>query len=106
MERNILGAITMLFLLIAGLLWFWGTTWGIDPIVPAALFRIAIMLGIIWIAVPNIHWILARVPSWLLGISLLLMAMMVVRPRSIILLGPVLLALWLLAPQWFGKRKP
>jgi hypothetical protein len=105
MERNLLGGITVIILSLAAVLWFAGSAWGLDAVIPAAMLRIGIMLAVIWTAIPNIQWILARVPSWLLGISLLLMAMMAIRPRSIILLGPILLLLWVLAPQWFGKIK-
>jgi hypothetical protein len=104
MERHALGMLTLLLLAAAGGLWCGGATLGVDPVVPAALLRMAIMLGIIWIAVPNIHWLLARIPAWLLGTTLVFLAVMVVRPRATVVLLPVLLLLWVLTPRWFGRK--
>ena len=105
MQRHLLGFITAITLLLTAGLWLClpeGATKG--PLVGAGL-RVGIMLSVLWLALPNVFLLLERFPAWLVGTTFVGLIIMAVRPRMAPVLAPILIALWALAPQWFGKRR-
>ena len=101
MRRHTVGIIALLLLAIAGygfarhgfeggeISFFWNSCW-----------RMGLVLGAMWLALPQLLNLTRNVSPWLLALLSLIGAFLVIRPRSIVFLGPVLLILALL--QFFG----
>ena len=105
MQRHLLGFITLALLLVAAGATFLPSTESSTVVFGAACFRLAILFGVMWLALPNMLSIAEKLPAWLIGTTLLAMGIMAVRPRTILFVGPLLLAIWVLAPNWFARKK-
>ena len=105
MQRHLLGLIAAAFLLFAVGSWLLAPSEGLADPIAGGSFRIAILLGVMWLALPNVIGLTAKLPAWLVGTTLIALIVMAARPKSIVLLGPVLLAIWVLTPQWFARKK-
>jgi hypothetical protein len=73
--------------------------------------RVGLVLCAIWLAYPQLEKITQRVPPWMLGCIVLGMLIIIVRPRMVIYLAPVLAAIavlqfvgWLFKPLPQQKR--
>lgn len=71
----------------------------------ASLLRIGIVLGVFWLAVPNLDRIFANTPAWLWMTTLAGGAMMILRPWSAIWIVPLLTVIWGLSLTWLKKGK-
>ena len=63
--------------------------------------RVGLVLGAIWLAYPQVEELTARVPPWLVGCVLLALGVVIVRPRAIMAVGPILAAIAVL--QFLGS---
>lgn len=61
MHRPTLGLAALLFLLVGGGLWLWKDS--VSPGLGGMLFRVGVVLGLFWLALPD----LSRISGWLLG---------------------------------------
>ena len=101
MRRHTVGIIALLLLVTASygfaqhgfqggdISFLWNSCW-----------RMGLVMGAMWLALPQLLNLTRNVSPWLLALLSLIGAFLVIRPRSIIFLGPVLLILALL--QFFG----
>ncbi len=67
--------------------------------------RAGFTLGAIWLAFPQVLELLAKFPPWLIGLVVLAVGVLVVRPRMIVVIWPLLLGIaviqfvgWLFKP--------
>ena len=105
MQRTLLGLLTAFILLATGGLWLlMPESSGKATLVGTGL-RLGIILGVVWLALPNVFGLFQRFPAWLMGTTLLGIVLMLVRPRLAPILAPILIALWVLAPHWLEKRR-
>jgi hypothetical protein len=99
MKRNTLGLIA-LFLIAIGVIATWlgpagGSALGFaGPCVKAGL-----VLGALWLALPQIMSFFARAPKWLLAASAIGIVICIVNPWLILLAIPALGALWYFGPR-------
>ncbi|MEQ8787275.1 MAG: hypothetical protein RIC55_13300 [Pirellulaceae bacterium] len=111
MRRHALGIIALLMIITGGVLLLRfgnnNTDWSMTA---SILLRAGLTMGAVWLAFPQVASLLTKTPRWLLICSVVGMATLVVRPRAILYVGPVLAAL--AALQFVGylftplKQKP
>ncbi len=53
--------------------------------------RLGLTLGAIWLAYPQVEALVRRISPWWIGMAALVIVMLVVRPRVLLLLVPLLL---------------
>ena len=101
MRRHAIGIITLLLLAGAAAFWIWpqsGSTWA--PQFEAACWRVGALMGVLWIAYPD----LKRIPPWFWGVLVAALVIVAVRPRVALAAVPVLLVLAVLRPR-VGRRR-
>jgi hypothetical protein len=90
MHRPSIGFITIV-LLAAGLLMRSSS----DETVSSACLRVGLLMGILWLAHPQLE----RAPRWLVLVGCGAMFVVMRWPRLLVLALPVAIALWLLKPR-------
>lgn len=113
MQRHALGAIALISLIlgIAGIAYY-----GVDDsqtsLVAGMCLRIGLVLGALWLAMPQFKRLSGNAPPWAIGIVTLCLMIVIARPRTIVVLGPVLLVLgalvfigWLVKPPETGPKR-
>lgn len=103
MHRPTLGAVALLCLALGGVVLWAGqgdatqssSGWG------GALLRVGLMLGALWLALPEVQ----RIPNWLYGVILCGGIVLALRPRYFLLAVGMALALALLRPRLGGSRE-
>ncbi len=113
MQRHALGAIALISLIlgIAGIAYY-----GVDDsqtsLVAGMCLRIGLVLGALWLAMPQFKRLSGTAPPWAIGIVILCLMIVIARPRTIVVLGPVLLVLgalvfigWLVKPPETGPKR-
>jgi hypothetical protein len=99
MNRTSLG-ITAAALLIIGAIAVWrGPADGSAAGFAGGCVRIGLVLGALWLAMPQIMAFLARTPRWLLTAGVIGVVICAVRPMLLLLVIPVLGALWFFGPR-------
>ncbi|MHB0956146.1 MAG: hypothetical protein ACYC6N_14510 [Pirellulaceae bacterium] len=112
MRRHALGILALLLLATAVYGWF---TYGMKESEANVFFsvceRIGLVFGVIWIAYPQLIGIASRMSPRFVLLLVTIMLIILVRPRSVIILGPILLLLaalqfagWLMKPLSPGNR--
>ena len=112
MRRHALGVVALLFMTAwIGLMVFGGTT-GLNRAVAGGAMRIGLVLGAIWLALPQLRQIKARIPPWLVGVLALSGLAVAVRPKMAAYVLPVAAAIvvlqfvgWLFKPPSNGRGK-
>jgi hypothetical protein len=112
MRRHALGIISILMLVAGGFaLFYFGVDDSQSSMAASICLRAGLVLGAIWLAFPQILQVLARVPPWLVACILLSVMAVIARPKTIILVAPLLAALavmqfvtWLFKPLPQPKR--
>lgn len=96
-------------MVVGGVVWFQGNSASHHVQMTAAgCVRAGMLLGAVWLAWPQTSELIERVPRWV-GLTLLgSLVVVVFKPRLIVVVGPLLLALLVL--HWMGlllrpKRK-
>lgn len=105
MQRTILGILAAILIIGGSVLWLSSqSSTGLSAIAGACL-RIGVVLGAIWLAMPNVTHLFARVPPWLLFATLAIALVVAVRPQSAMMLLPILAVLWAIGPNWLSRKK-
>src|SRR5687768_9976537 len=101
MQRAILGVFSL------AMLATWLAIWLLVPTdqtgwqaLGGALLRVSIVLGAIWLAMPNFKVLLTQFPAWLLVATFAGLLAIALRPRIALFVGPLLLLMWILGPNW------
>jgi hypothetical protein len=111
MQRFLLGCFALAFFLAAALLHGFASP-QIASVVAGPALRVGLMLGILWLALPSLARVRDRISIWTMLISAAILFMVILRPKLIVFVIPVLLGFWLLSFKWFpqatgmGKRHP
>lgn len=71
--------------------------------VAGGLIRVGLVLGALWLALPSITGILTRTPKWVLTAAVIGIVICVVRPQLLLLVVPLLLALWFLSSRFLSS---
>lgn len=71
--------------------------------VAGALIKVGCVLGALWLALPSITGILSRTPKWVLTAAVIGIIVCVIRPQLLLLVVPLLLALWFLSGRFFSS---
>ncbi len=71
--------------------------------VAGALVKVGAVLGALWLALPSITGILSRTPKWVLTAAVIGIIVCVVRPWLLLLVVPLLLALWFLSGRFLSS---
>lgn len=108
MRRHVLGILGLL-LVAGGAITLWRGE--LAPEWSSAMLRIGLVFCALWLAFPQLVTLLKRFPPWLLATIAGGGMIVAARPRSIVFIGPVVLAIalvqfigWLV--QWFAKPPP
>ncbi len=104
MNRTALGLVTLLLLIIGGITL--GTRGpGDESTTPfaAGCIRVGLVLGALWLALPQIVVFLSKTPKWLLTASAIGLIIGAIKPILLLLIVPGLVALWFLGPRLASK---
>lgn len=102
MRRRLLGIIAATLIIVG----VGGLVAGSDPgsqwhLFASAFVKSGFVLGALWLAFPQIAELSTRVPPWFLGALVIGGISIAIRPRSIVVIGPLLAALSFM--QLLGK---
>ena len=113
MQRHALGIIALVSLVlgVAGILYY-GTNDSQTSLMASMCMRIGLVIGALWLALPQFKRMSGGLPTWAAGIVVLCLAIVIARPRTIVVLGPILLVLaglaaigWLLKPPESNRKR-
>ncbi len=112
MRRTLLGILALSFLSVAGGIFLRGSASDYTLVLSVCL-RMGLVLGALWLAFDQVHDMIRRTPPWVMGGIALGMIVVVVRPRAILAVAPLLAGAaalhWLgqlLKPTPTSKKKP
>ena len=106
MNRTLLGICALVSLVAGGITLARGQNDITSTSFAAGCLRVGLVLGAMWLALPQINRMLATTPRWLLvslGIGLVVI---VVRPWLALVVIPILIGLWFLGPRLATKSDP
>jgi hypothetical protein len=100
MNRTAVGLIALLLIVIGGITLVTRGA-GDESTTPfaAGCIRVGLVLGALWLALPQITAFFARAPRWLLVASAIGLIIGAVKPWLLLIIVPVLIALWILGPK-------
>ena len=101
MHRPTVGLIALVCLAAAAWLWWFPLTWQGSAALQGATTRIGLVMGAIWLALPQ----LSRIPGWILQLVAATALIVAVRPKFAIVAIPVLLAYLILRPKKLRPKK-
>jgi hypothetical protein len=105
MQRTILGILAAGLLLGSGLIFLLLPAQPPYDLMRDVMLRFGIIFGIVWLAVPNFQVIFARVPPWLVAATFGGLVVIARWPRTIVAVGPLLVAMWALGVKWTALRR-
>ncbi|NOY29359.1 MAG: hypothetical protein GXP28_04035 [Planctomycetes bacterium] len=91
MRRTLLGILALVFLMTAGGIFLRGLAHE-STLALSVCLRMGLVLGAMWLAYEQVHEIIRRTPPWVMGGAALGLLVVVVRPRAIIAVGPLLVS--------------
>ncbi len=100
MRRLLLGILAFVLLATAGGIFLSGAAHEYTLVLSAAL-RMGLVLGALWLAFDQVQEIFRRTPPWLLGGIALCLLVIVVRPRALVAVAPLIASA--AALHYFGK---
>lgn len=100
MRRTALGILALAFLMAAGGIFLRGLAHEYTLVLSVCL-RMGLVLGAMWLAYEQAHEMIRSTPPWVMGGAALGLLVIVVRPRAIIVVGPLLAGA--AALHWLGK---
>lgn len=106
MNRTLLGLCALGLLLVGGITLARGANDATSTSFAAGCLRVGLVLGAIWLALPQIHRMLATTPRWLLVALGIGLVVIIVRPWLALIVIPILAALWILGPRLATKSDP
>ncbi|MEA1952151.1 MAG: hypothetical protein U9N87_12255 [Planctomycetota bacterium] len=95
MRRHAIGVIALVLLAFAGVLWLWPNEGNTFLGLEAACWRVGALMGVLWVAYTDVQ----RIPAWLLGIVPPLVVLLAWKPRSFLVVAPIILAIAILRPR-------
>ena len=99
-KRSQIGLISLTALAVAGGIWLFAEDQGYYGPVQAALLRIGLVMGAIWIGYPQI----SKLPIWLATIGIVSVLTILLFKKAAIIVIPLLILIWLLRPRPSKKR--
>jgi hypothetical protein len=66
--------------------------------------RMGIVMGAVWLALPNFMQLLSRVPKWLAIATLVGACVVAWKWQTVVVIGPILAALWVIGPKWLARK--
>lgn len=101
MNRSLLGLIALGLLLGGVWVQFSSGESGVKSAASAGV-RIGLVLGALWLALPQITEMFAKTPRWLLLAGVIVVAVVAINPMLLWFAAPVLIAVWLLNSRFGG----
>ncbi len=112
MRRILIGILAILFLGAAGAIFLRGVTDETEFLLSVCL-RVGLVLGAMWLAYEQVLAISQRTPPWLLGCIGACLAVIVIRPRTIVIVAPLIAGIavlqfvgWLFKPLPNRRKAP
>ena len=112
LRRHALGLFSLLFLGFG--VWMYvasGAESDDRAMMSSILIRAGLVMGALWLALPQIFELMTRQPPWLLGCVVIGLGVLIVRPRYLVVVGPILGGIivlqflgWLFKPLPHGKK--
>lgn len=90
MQRVALAIIAVLLLVAGVALYFSNAGLGWTEFLGSVLIKVGIVLSLYWLAYDQVMHMLSRSPPWMIGMVLLAVGILVIRPKSLIFIAPVL----------------
>ena len=103
MNRTSLGLIALVLLVIGGIAALRGPDDGSAAGFAGGCVRVGLVLGALWLALPQITAFLARAPRWLLTASAIGLIVGAIRPMLLVVIVPGLIALWFFGAKFSTK---
>ena len=100
MHRLLIGIIALGLLIAAGVLYSQGYAEK-NVMVLSGCIRMGLVLGAVWLAYDQVHQIIRRTPPWVAGAIGICLLVIVVRPKALLALAPLLAGV--LALHYFGR---
>jgi hypothetical protein len=113
MQRHALGAIALVSLILGIIgIAYYGVDDSQTSLLSGMCLRIGLVLGALWLALPQFKRLSGSAPPWAVGIVTLCLVIVIARPRTIVVLGPILLVLgalvfigWLVQPPSTHQKR-
>lgn len=103
MNRKLLGLLAIGLLLLGGGIVLRGD-WGANSLgFAGGCIRVGMVLGALWLAMPQIEAFFAKTPRWLLIASGIGLVVVVIKPMLLLIAIPILGALWFFSPKFISK---
>lgn len=99
MQRNLMGLIALLLLVAGGVAALSYTSPTSSASWAGGAIKIGLVLGAIWLALPQIERFLRKTPQWLLVVSLIGILLIAVRPWAAVAVVPLLIGMWIFGPR-------
>ena len=94
MRRLALGCFSFLFLVAAAVqLYRDGIASAESSMMASICLRVGLVLGATWLAYPQLRQVGQRVPPWFLGTVFLALIFVLIKPRAILAIAPILAAI-------------
>lgn len=103
MSRIKLGVVSLLLLALGVYLAFRGDSSSTLGGLSGACIKVGLVLGALWLALPQIMAFLAKTPAWLVTASVIGLIVGVVHPVYLLFVVPVLGVMWFFAPRLASK---
>ena len=99
MRRHAVGVLALALLVTAAVLWMGGTQEGFSYQIEVNFIRVGSLLAVFWLAYSD----LTRIPPWLWAALLPVLVIVVIRPRWLVFVLPLLFLLAVLHPRVWSK---
>jgi ABC-type transport system involved in cytochrome bd biosynthesis fused ATPase/permease subunit len=105
MNRWLLGLVALLLLIVAFATLVIGAGGSTTAGFGTGALRVGLVLGALWLALPQIHGFLSRAPRWLIVATVIAVVVALVSPTRAVLwiVIPLIPVLWLLGPRLATK---
>ena len=103
MNRNLLGCLAIGLLLLGGAFTFNGDASGNSLGFAGGCVRVGLLLGALWLALPQVQSFFAKTPRWLLIASAIGLIVVVIKPMLLVVALPMLGLLWFFSGKLISK---
>ncbi len=96
MQRHAFGILALMFFAASAYLYLglW-PPYDVEPFYYSILQRVGIVLAALWLAYPE----LLRIPPWMYGMLAVAASVVMIQPRLIIIVAPMVVFIWLLCSK-------
>ena len=94
MQRLAFGILALMFFAASAYLGIWASD-DVEPFYYSILLRVGIVLAALWLAYPE----LLRIPPWMYGMLAVAVSAVMIQPRLIIIVAPMVVFIWLLCSK-------